>query len=182
MGRHEQVKPARTRFAIAISAAAVASTSLLAVISTTSNAGADTVDPVGTLTHATGLSAHLGAVAHAAGNNGTIKIDDIDVDDSSPANDPHVDCTFQLRFWGFDSGDDHATVAFDAQSPSGHGAYPNTQGSLDFHFTGSGVGSTLDHVETYTLDPTGFTAQPNQGFHAKVTTHVTTSNGSTVKH
>ena len=39
-----------------------------------------------------------------AGNNGTIKIDDVEFDDH-PHNEPHVGCTFQVDFYGYDEGD-----------------------------------------------------------------------------
>lgn len=38
------------------------------------------------------------------GNNGTIKVDDLPFDDH-PDNEPHVGCTFQADFYGFDEGD-----------------------------------------------------------------------------
>ena len=167
MARHALRKPARTRFAAVLSTTVVGSAALLAVLATTTS---------------TGMSLAASQHPQAKGNNGTIKIDDSDFDGTGPANHPHVACTFAISWWGFDAGDDHTTVGFDVQAPSGHsGTYPNTQGSLDFHFTGSGPGSTLDHVETYTLDPTGYAEQPNQGFHAKVIVTTSTSNGNDTK-
>ena len=167
MARHALRKPARIRFAAALSTTVVGPAALLGLLATTSSAGTS-----------------LAAAQHpqAKGNNSTIKIDDSDFDGTGPANHPHVACTFAVSWWGFDAGDDHTTVEFDVQAPSGHsGTYPNTQGSLDFHFTGSGPGSTLDHIETYTLDPTGYAEQQNQGFHAKVIVTTSTSNGNDTK-
>ena len=44
------------------------------------------------------------SLADPPGNNGTIKIDDVEFDDH-PNNEPHVGCTFQVDFYGFDKGD-----------------------------------------------------------------------------
>src|SRR3989337_2474719 len=54
-----------------------------------------------------------------SGNNGTIKVDGIDYDDT-PANEPHVGCSFQIDFFGFDLGD-RADVRFFAQPPTADG-------------------------------------------------------------
>jgi len=45
-----------------------------------------------------------GAGPNPPGNNGTIKIDDVVFDDA-PNNEPHVGCTFQVDFYGYDEGD-----------------------------------------------------------------------------
>jgi hypothetical protein len=46
------------------------------------------------------------------GNNGTVKIDDTPFDDA-PDNEPHVGCTFQVDFYGYDEGD-RRRVTFEA--------------------------------------------------------------------
>jgi hypothetical protein len=51
------------------------------------------------------------------GNNGTIKVDDSPFDDA-PDNEPHVGCTFQVDFYGYDEGDLGATVTFEAHPPT----------------------------------------------------------------
>ena len=38
-----------------------------------------------------------------AGNNGTVKIDGLEWD-NHPDNEPHVGCTFEVDFYGFDEG------------------------------------------------------------------------------
>ena len=45
------------------------------------------------------------------GNNGTIKIDDTPVDDA-PDNEPHVGCSFQVDFYGYDEGDLDASQTY----------------------------------------------------------------------
>ncbi len=51
------------------------------------------------------LAIMFGTTANAIppGNNGTIKIDGAAFDDA-PNNEPHVGCTFQVDFYGFDEG------------------------------------------------------------------------------
>ena len=57
------------------------------------------------------------AATNPAGDNGTIKIDDLPFDDL-PNNEPHVGCTFQVDFYGFDEGDLNADVTFEAHPPT----------------------------------------------------------------
>ena len=68
------------------------------------------------------VAASLAGLASAApnppGNNGTIKIDDTPFDDA-PDNQPHVGCSFQVDFYGYDEGDLEATVTFEAHPPTG---------------------------------------------------------------
>src|ERR1044072_3633050 len=91
-------------------------------------------------------------------NNGPVKIDGIDFDDL-PNNEPHVGCTFQVDFYGFDQGDLDAHVSFDAQPPSGTNPVPFTGDADPFigEDDASGGGSTagLDASETYTLNVAG---------------------------
>lgn len=116
------------------------------------------------------------------GNNGTIKIDNVPlVDVGQPddhANHPHVSCTLALSFFGFDATTNDATVAFNAQPPSGTGPVTVTEGPTSFTFTGYGPGDTLDYSAAYQLDVSGLVANPQQGYHIKVTVDV--SNPGTV--
>ena len=137
-----------------------------------------------------GVMTLLGGLASAApnppGNNGTIKIDNVPFDDL-PDNEPHVGCTFQVDFYGYDEGDLNAEVTFQAHPPT---LRPGDDQVLltDTVFVGeddnSGGGSTagLDASETYTLDFTGITPHPVQGFHVKLTIHAEGSKGADVKH
>ena len=60
------------------------------------------------------------AAKNPAGNNGTVKIDGLEWD-NHPDNEPHVGCTFEVDFYGFDEGDLWADVIFEAHPPTGHG-------------------------------------------------------------
>src|SRR5919199_144906 len=51
------------------------------------------------------------------GNNGTIKVDNAPFD-NAPNNEPHVGCTFQIDFYGYDQGNLNATYRFTLQSPT----------------------------------------------------------------
>jgi hypothetical protein len=120
------------------------------------------------------------------GNNGTIKIDDTPFDDH-PNNQPHVGCVFQVDFYGYDQGDLDATVTFEAHPPTLRAGEDQVL-LTDTVFIGeddnSGGGSQagLDASATYTLDFTGITPHPVQGFHVKVTINAEGSQGADVKH
>ena len=126
-----------------------------------------------------------GPVSAAPGDNGTIKIDGVAFDDL-PNNEPHVGCTFQVDFYGFDQGDLDAHVSFDAQPPSGTNPVPFTGDPDPFigEDDASGGGSTagLDASETYTLNVAGLTAHPKQGYHIKITVHADCAKGADTKY
>jgi hypothetical protein len=134
-----------------------------------------------------GAAQLLGGLAAAApnppGNNGTIKVDDVPFDDA-PNNEPHVGCTFQVDFYGYDEGDLDAQVLFESHPPTG----PVVTLLEDTVFIGeddnAGGGSEagLDASETYTLDFTGIEPHPNQGFHVKLTIHADGSQGADTKY
>jgi hypothetical protein len=118
--------------------------------------------------------------ADPPGNNGIVKIDDLPFDDL-PNNEPHVGCTFQVDFYGFDEGDLFANVTFTVQPPTGSGETLLT----DTVFIGedpAGGGTDLDASETYTLDFSGFQPHPQQGFHIKLTVNAEGSQGADTKH
>jgi hypothetical protein len=142
------------------------------------------------LTVAGGVSL-LGGLAFAApnppGNNGTIKVDGIPFDDL-PNDEPHVGCTFQVDFYGFDQGDLNADVTFEAQPPTQR---PGGGSQVLLHDTvfigeddnsGGGSEAGLDASETYTLDLAGITPHPVQGFHVKLTIHADGSQGADTKY
>jgi hypothetical protein len=120
------------------------------------------------------------------GNNGTVKIDRLAFDDH-PNNQPHVGCTFQVDFYGFDQGAFDATVTFELHSPTRAGRTMQvTSGDLS-PFIGaddaSGGGSVagLDASETYML---AFSGAPHsqQGYHVKLTVNAPGSQGADTKH
>ena len=117
------------------------------------------------------------------GNNGTVKIDDVPFDDA-PDNEPHVGCTFQVDFYGYDQGDLNATVTFEAHPPTGPVQVLLTDTVFIGEDDNSGGGSQagLDASQTYTLDFTGIEPHPVQGFHVKLTVNAEGSQGADVKH
>ena len=122
-------------------------------------------------------------VPNPPGNNGTIKIDDLEFDDH-PNNEPHVGCVFQVDFYGYDEGNLFADVTFRAHPPTGSGQVLLTDTVFIGEDDNSGGGSEagLDASETYTLDLSGFTPHPQQGFHVKLTINADGSQGADKKH
>lgn len=117
------------------------------------------------------------------GNNGTIKVDDVVFDDH-PNNEPHVGCTFQVDFYGFDEGDLFADVTFEAHPPTGPVVVLLTDSVFIGEDDNSGGGSEsgLDASETYTLDLSGIEPHPVQGWHVKLTINADGSQGADVKY
>ncbi|HUP69244.1 MAG TPA: hypothetical protein VM142_05450 [Acidimicrobiales bacterium] len=118
------------------------------------------------------------------GNNGTIKIDGVDFD-SHPNNEPHVDCIFEIDFYGFDANQ-NVTVSFVLQAPTTGGTITGTAPSGttldgdDNSFGGSERG--LDGSLRYTLGFTGVSPHPKQGYHVKVTVNAPGAKGADTKH
>jgi hypothetical protein len=132
------------------------------------------------------LAGSASAGPNPPGNNGTIKIDDVPFDDH-PNNEPHVGCTFQVDFYGYDEGELDATVTFEAHPPTlregeDQVLLEDTVFIGEDDNSGGGSEAGLDASETYTLDLTGIEPQPNQGVHVKLTIHAEGSKGADVKH
>lgn len=121
----------------------------------------------------------------APGNNGTVKISTVDVDDVNDpdsSNHPHINGTaFTVEWFGFDAGTRTATVLFEAQPPSGTTVVPALTGALSLTFPASGDAGALNHSETYTLDLTGLVEHEVQGYHVKVTVTTDLSEGNDTK-
>lgn len=118
------------------------------------------------------------------GNNGTVKIQEAGSPDEIPDNDPHVGCSFNIEFRGYDEGDLQATWELAAHPPSGTGQIVKN-GSLDIGADPAGGANDLDGLVTVTLtaaDLAGLTEQPQQGYHLKLTVHAEGSKGADVKH
>jgi LPXTG-motif cell wall-anchored protein len=119
------------------------------------------------------------------GNNGTIKLDRIPFDDH-PNNQPHVGCTFQVDFYGFDEGQLYADVRFELQSPTKDGRIIVNGNVRPFigedDHSGGGSEAGLDASETYVLEFVGVTPHPQQGVHVKLTINADGSQGADVKH
>ena len=123
------------------------------------------------------------AAPNPPGNNGTVKIDDVPFDDL-PNNEPHVGCSFQVDFYGYDEGDLDALVTFESHPPTGpvRVLLTNTVFIGEDDNSGGGSEAGLDASETYTLDFTGIEPHPVQGFHVKLTVNAEGSQGADVKH
>jgi hypothetical protein len=107
------------------------------------------------------------------GNNGTVKIHDVGDLQAHPDNDPHVTCPFEIDFYNFDANQ-HLNATIAAQPPSGNGevvwtgditAHPGTADADN-----PGAGNDFDgDIVVSTLDLSGLTEHPIQGFHLKLT-------------
>jgi hypothetical protein len=104
--------------------------------------------------------------------------------DDAPDNEPHVGCSFQVDFYGYDEGDLDAVVTFTAHPPTGPAQVLLTDtvfiGEDDNRGGGSEAG--LDASEAYALAFGSIAPHPNQGFHVKLTVNAEGSQGADVKH
>jgi hypothetical protein len=126
----------------------------------------------GTVVTVAGASAAW--AADPGGNNGTVKIQTTDVDSTDnpdPSNDPHVPCTFEVSFFGFDT-DQTATITFTIQPPSGNNDAVLLSETKTVSDDPAGGSADDDAVFTYDASTWGLGAyayQPNQGYHVKLT-------------
>ena len=106
------------------------------------------------------------------GNNGTVKIGAVPLDKAPHANQPHVGCSFSLRFFGFDK-DQTADITFTGQAPTKAGTLL-TQTAVPISDDAAGGGQDADAVLTYTASQLGLTgvAPAKQGWHVKVAVDV----------
>ena len=132
------------------------------------------------------LAVPAGAQQDPAGNNGTIKVDGEAFDNGHPNNEPHVDCNFEIDFYGFDKGDYFAQVTFNAHPPTGNGEELLTDKVFIGEDDNSGGGSQagFDAHKEYDLTSAlaAFTPQLEQGWHVKLTINAQESHGNDVKH
>lgn len=132
-------------------------------------------------------SAKSQAAGHdPSGNNGTIKIDGVPFDDA-PDNEPHVGCTFEIDFYGFDQGTTYLSeVSFEGIAPTGGGPLVPNQGSTSVFVGEDPAGGGTDHDGSQLYDLTNALSavepHPQQGYHVKVTVHTPFSRGADVKH
>jgi hypothetical protein len=126
------------------------------------------------------------AFADPPGNNGTVKVDGVAFD-SHPDNEPHVGCSFEIDWYGFDKGDFWSDVTFEVQPPTGKPAELLTDSVFIGEDDNSGGGSEagLDASKEYDLTDAlvgHYTPQPQQGYHVKLTLNTDGSQGADVKH
>ena len=131
----------------------------------------------------------LGGTARAAadppGNNGTVKIAEHGDLDGAPDNDPHIGCTFDVEWYGFDQGPDIISlVTFEMQAPTADVVLDVTGPEAVFvggdPASGAGTGTGLDGRESYVLAFYG-EPQPEQGYHVKLTVNTPGSKGADKK-
>ena len=138
----------------------------------------------GTLAGLIAPAAAFAAPDDPPGNNGTIKIDAAPFDDH-PNNEPHVDCVFQVDFYGFDEGDLYADVLFQGVAPTGGGTLLSDRVFIG-EDANDGGGSTagLDASATYDLTEALADVEPHdqQGWHVKLTIRADGSQGADTKH
>ena len=131
----------------------------------------------------TSLIFALPAEADPKGNNGTIKIDGVALK-AGQANEPHVDCRFNLEFFGYDQGNLNASISFALQAPTrrASGSQVLLTDSLPIGEDPAGGATDPDASKEYQLDFTGVKPHPQQGYHVKVTIHAEGSQGADTKH
>lgn len=130
-----------------------------------------------------GVAAGVAVAGDPPGNNGTVKVDGA-VFDAGQNNEAHVDCQFQIDFFGFDQGALTGRVTFELQPPTGSGVL-----LVDSTFIGAdpaGGGGDLDASLFEDLAgpiaASGIAPQPNQGFHVRLTVDADGSIGAATKH
>lgn len=126
---------------------------------------------------------HAGGEA-PPGNNGTIKINEFPADEGQ-ANDPHVDCDFSVKFFGYDAGTQTARMIFTGHAPTRGGVLLDT--TTTWTSATRGGGNQLDKVFgpvnlTKAFADAGMTPHNKQGYHVKLTVEVTGAKGADTKH
>lgn len=112
------------------------------------------------------------------GNNGTVKIDGEAFDDGR-GNEPHVGCTFQVDFYGFDAGDT-AAITFTGHAPTGGGLLRSESRTISTDAAGGG--QDRDATFTYSVDDQlselrSITPHAQQGWHVKLAVDVDSAPG-----
>ena len=130
------------------------------------------------------VAAPVAAKKNPAGNNGTVKVDGLDFD-KHPNNEPHVGCTFEIDFYGFDAGVGNAEVIFEAHPPTGKAHLVTMSvdiGEDDNSGGGSEAGWDASVLVDLSVPLQAFTPHPQQGYHVKLTVHAPGSQGADTKH
>jgi hypothetical protein len=115
------------------------------------------------------------------GNNGTVKVAGVAL--GAKGNEPHLGCTFDLAFFGFDAGPSHAVATFDLQAPSGAGRLHEDGAYIGWNAAGGANDDdgTLFVDLTVPIQDAGVVPTA-QGYHVKLTVEAQGSIGSDVKH
>lgn len=130
-----------------------------------------------------GVGAGLAVAGDPPGNNGTVKVDGADLD-AGQNNEPHVGCAFAIDFFGFDQGNLNGGVTFELQPPTGSGILLTDATFIGGDPAGGGtdLDGTLSEDLSGAIAGSGVAAQPNQGFHVRLTVHADGSIGASTKH
>ena len=109
-----------------------------------------------------------------------VKVDARPFDDA-PDNEPHVGCTFQIDFYGYDEGDLEARYLLELHSPTGSGTL--LTGTKPIGEDPAGGGTDLDASATIYLEDEvaawGAEPHPKQGYHVKLTVEAEAPSGPT---
>ena len=143
---------------------------------------APTTGGQGTANPASGVR---GAGGDPPGNNGTVKIASLGDLDRIPNNTPHPGCSFEVQWYGFDSGPDVvSTVSFTPQAPTSDVTItvdgPTSVPVGEDAASGAGTATGLDAVQAYTLSFSGG-APAKQGYHVRLTVSTPRSLGNDTK-
>jgi LPXTG-motif cell wall-anchored protein len=111
------------------------------------------------------------------GNNGTVKIDGVLVDsenDNDVDNEPHVPCTFEVEFFGFDLNQ-KADIKLYGHPPSSEqprfDLLIDLQDQVVSDDSAAGADQDADRVFPFSvadLEEAGLEPHPNQGFHLRL--------------
>jgi hypothetical protein len=124
------------------------------------------------------------ALADPPGNNGTVKIEGVDLVSDQPDNNPHQGCLFTIEFRGFDQGDLMGDWTLASHPPTGSGAVIDS-GSVGIGEDAAGGANDLDAtvlIDMANYDLSAFYEHPQQGFHIKLTVHADGSIGADTKY
>ncbi len=117
------------------------------------------------------------------GNNGTVKVNAAALD-ADQNNDSHVDCQFQIDFFGFDQGALTGTATFDLLPPTGSGLLFADSTSIGADPAGGGtdLDASLFVDLSGPIAASGVAPQLGQGFHVRLTVNADGSIGADTKH
>ena len=127
--------------------------------------------------------------ADPKGNNGTVKIANVDID-SIPDNSPHQSCSFYVQFYGYDAAPAEAIATFTLVLPNGAETTLKTESNIAIGgdpASGAGTASGWDAARSVSLDgllaPDALAAasSPNQGLHVRLSVQAPGSIGSDSK-
>jgi hypothetical protein len=123
-----------------------------------------------------------------AGNNGTVKVSDVEFD-AIPDNSPHQGCTFYVQFYGYDQDQAEAVAVFTVLLPEGGETAPVlTETNISIGgdpASGAGTASGFDAARWIDANDelVGYVgaSNPNQGVHVRLTVTAPGSNGNDTK-